>query len=59
MPVTPPPASFHAPSTPSTITSAGSAVACRPEEKPWMMFVAWPVTDALAVFLTGLKRVEV
>ena len=28
------------PSMPSTITSAGSAVACSPEEKPWMMFVA-------------------
>ena len=28
-------------------------------EKPWMMFVAWPVCDAAAVFLTGPKRVEV
>ena len=44
---------------PSTITIAGSAVACSPEAKPWMMFVAWPVIDALAVFLTGEKRVEV
>ena len=30
-----------------------------PSAKPWMMFVAWPVIDALAVFLTGEKRVEV
>jgi hypothetical protein len=44
---------------PKTSTSAGSAVACRPLEKPWMMFVAWPVCDAADVFLTGLKRVEV
>ena len=59
MPVTPPPASFHEPRIPSTITIAGSAVACRPEAKPWMMFVAWPVIDAFAVFFTGEKRVEV
>ncbi len=59
MPVTPPPASFHAPNTPSTITSAGRAVAWRPEEKPWMMFVACPVIEAFAVFFTGEKRVEV
>ena len=59
MPVTPPPASFHEPRIPSTITSAGSAVACSPEEKPWMMFVAWPVIDAFAVFFTGANRVEV
>ena len=38
---------------------AGSAVACRPDEKPWMMFVAWPVCEAAAVFLTGPKRVDV
>ncbi len=44
---------------PSTSTSAGSAVACRPDAKPWMMFVAWPVWEAAEVFLTGLKRVEV
>ena len=44
---------------PSTSTIAGSAVACRPEPKPWMMFVAWPVSEAFAVFLTGEKRVEV
>jgi len=44
---------------PSTITSAGAAVDCRPCARPWMMFVAWPVSDARAVFLTGPKRVEV
>ena len=27
--------------------------------KPWMMFVAWPVSDAREVFLTGEKRVDV
>jgi len=59
LPVTPPPASFHDPRIPSTITIAGREVACRPSAKPWMMFVAWPVIDALAVFLTGEKRVEV
>ena len=44
---------------PSTRTIAGSAVACRPEAKPWMMFVACPVSEAFEVFLTGEKRVEV
>ena len=44
---------------PPTITSAGSAVACRPWARPWMMFVAWPVSDARAVLLTGPKRVDV
>ena len=44
---------------PSTSTSAGSAVACRPCARPEMMFVAWPVCDAAAVLLTGPKRVEV
>ena len=40
------PASSFAVKMPSTITSAGSAVACMPFARPWMMFVAWPVTDA-------------
>ena len=53
------PASSFAPKMPSTITSAGSAVACMPWARPWMMFVAWPVTDACAVDLTGEKRVDV
>src|SRR5215217_1470925 len=43
------PASSFAPKMPSTITSAGSAVACMPWARPWMMFVAWPVSDAFAV----------
>ena len=53
------PASSYETKMPATITSAGSAVACRPCARPWMMFVAWPVTDALAVLLTGPKRVDV
>ena len=53
------PASSFALKMPSTITSAGSAVACMPFARPWMMFVAWPVTEAWAVDLTGEKRVEV
>ena len=44
---------------PSTMTSAGSAVAWRPCARPWMMLVAWPVSDALAVERTGAKRVDV
>ena len=38
---------------------AGSAVASMPWERPEMMFVAWPVWEASAVFLTGPKRVDV
>ena len=53
------PASSEAPQIASTMTIAGAAVACRPMARPWMMFVAWPVSDAWAVDLTGLKRVEV
>ncbi len=53
------PASFHEPRIPRHSTSAGAAVACRPEAKPWMMFVACPVSDALDVLRTGEKRVEV
>ena len=59
MPVVPPPASFQEPKMPSTSTSAGNAVACSPDPNPWMMFVACPVTDARAVFLTGENLVEV
>ena len=44
---------------PSASTSAGSAVACMPWARPWMMFVAWPVCEARAVFFTGAKRVDV
>ena len=57
MPYTP--ASSYEKKMPATITSAGIAVAWRPLARPWMMFVAWPVSDALAVLLTGEKRVEV
>ena len=38
---------------------AGSAVAWRPWARPEMMFVAWPVCEAAAVFRTGRKRVDV
>ena len=41
------------------MTITGSAVACIPTARPSMMFVAWPVCEASAVFLTGLKRVDV
>ena len=54
-----PPASFHEARMPSTSTSAGRAVACRPWARPEMMFVAWPVCEAAAVLRTGPKRVEV
>ena len=53
------PASSDAPQIASTITIAGAAVACRPCARPWMMFVAWPVSDARAVDFTGAKRVDV
>ena len=36
--------------------SPGSAVACIPYASPAMMFVAWPVWDASAIFFTGLQR---
>jgi hypothetical protein len=41
------------------MTIAGSAVACIETASPAMMFVAWPVTDARAMFLTGGKVVPV
>jgi hypothetical protein len=44
---------------PSAITIAGAAVDWKPCARPWMMFVAWPVTDARAVVRTGRKRVDV
>ena len=44
---------------PSTITSAGQRGGLQARARPWMMFVAWPVCEASAVFLTGPKRVEV
>ena len=36
-----------------------SAVASMPFARPAMMFVAWPVVDASAIFLTGLQRLPV
>ncbi len=53
------PARSFAHRIPSAITSAGAAVDWKPCARPWMMFVAWPVSDALAVDLTGAKRVDV
>ena len=44
---------------PRAMTIAGAAVACMPEARPAMMFVAWPVWEASAVFFTGENRVEV
>jgi len=41
------------------MTSTGAAVDWKPCASPWMMFVAWPVTDARLIVLTGRKRVEV
>ena len=53
------PASSFAPRMPRQIRSAGAAVAWKPDERPWMMFVAWPVCEARAVIRTGRKRVDV
>ena len=44
---------------PAAITITGSAVACMPTARPSMMFVAWPVCEALAIFFTGFQRVPV
>ncbi len=44
---------------PTTITSPGSAVACIETARPAMMFVAWPVTEASAMFFTGGNVVPV
>jgi hypothetical protein len=44
---------------PITITITGAAVACIPTASPSMMFVAWPVRDALEIDLTGPQRVPV
>jgi hypothetical protein len=34
-------------------------VACIPTARPSMMFVAWPVRDALEIIFTGRQRVPV
>ena len=39
--------------------SAGIAVPWKPWASPWMMFVACPVIDALAIVFTGRNRVDV
>ena len=41
------------------MTITGAAVACIPTARPSMMFVAWPVCEALAICLTGFQRVPV
>ena len=41
------------------MTITGNAVACMPTASPEMMFVAWPVWDALAMSFTGFQRVPV
>ena len=53
------PARWFATRIPIAITTTGSAVACIPTASPSMMFVAWPVRDALAIDLTGFQRVPV
>ena len=44
---------------PAAITITGSAVACMPTARPSMMFVAWPVCEALEIDFTGPQRVPV
>ncbi len=44
---------------PATITTTGSAVAFSDTARPAMMFVAWPVSEALAMLLTGRQTVPV
>ncbi len=39
--------------TATTMTSVGSAVDSRLIARPWITLVPWPVTDALAIDLTG------
>ncbi len=58
-PDVPPPASFQAPRIAMAITSTGSAVDWKPCASPWMMLVAWPVSEARAIVFTGRNRVEV
>ena len=53
------PAKWFAVRMPTTITITGTAVACMPTARPSMMFVAWPVCDAAAIFFTGFQRVPV
>ena len=47
------PASWYETMMPTQMTSVGSAVDSRLMAKPWMTFVPWPVSDALAIDRTG------
>ena len=44
---------------PAQITSTGKAVASIETARPWMMLVAWPVVEAVAIFCTGRWLVPV
>ena len=44
---------------PAEMMIAGSAVACMEIASPWMMLVASPVVDALAIPRTGPNSVDV
>ena len=44
---------------PEPTSLRGQAVACMPTASPAMMFVAWPVSLALAMSFTGAKLFEV
>ena len=45
--------------TPPAITITGKVVASMPLARPAMIFVAWPVVEAAAIFFTGLQRLPV
>ena len=44
---------------PKQIIIAGIEVASKLTASPWIIFVAWPVSDDLAILCTGLKLVPV
>ena len=58
-PAVPPPASFQAPRIARRSRAPAAAVDWKPCASPWMMLVAWPVSEARAIVFTGRKRVEV
>src|SRR5512135_3896962 len=43
----------------ATMTITGAAVDFMDMARPWMTLVPWPVVEALAMDLTGLKLLEV
>ena len=45
--------SQYAVSTEQDTVNTGMAVEVMPTAMPWMMFVPWPVVEALAIDLTG------